>query len=135
MWRIKDNEMNGIHSKGKKNMKTTIYLLALGAAFAISSNVRAGEDSCCAGKAAALSPRAQLNQTAVVCGKSEAGISRADLGTGARAKAGGLRSVASASTKSGDVVVRANNDLGFGARLKATSETGSPAPVQVAPLK
>lgn len=116
-------------------MKTTVsILLALGAAFAMTT-VTAGETgSCCAAKTAALSPRAQINQTSVVCGTAAGEAARADLGTGARAKAfgGGTANLAGTATK--DVGPVPGRDLGVAAKEKASGTIASPV-TQIAPLK
>ncbi len=112
-------------------MKTNLALfIALGTAF-FAANVNAGEDSCCK-TAAALSPRAQANQT-MIAGKGDADLARADLGTGARAKASGGHSYATGRSGK-DINLTSDRALGVAARAKATGNTGS-ATIELAPLK
>ena len=116
-------------------MKTLYALLTLGAAFTINSAIAGESGSCCSATTAALSPRASASQTYIVAGKTDADFARADLGTGARAKASGGRTANFAGTVAKDVdLVRGSNNLGVAARAKATGNTGT-AMIEIAPLK
>ena len=119
----------------KGNMKTTIALLIALTSTLTATNVRAGDTaSCCKNSAAALSPRAQANQTVVVAGKGDTEIARADLGTGARTKAFGGHAAIVAGTAAKDVDLVHDRSLGVAAKAKATGNTGS-ATLELAPLK
>ena len=125
----------GFVPQQEENMKTTIALLTALAGFATLTNVKAGDTaSCCADKAAALSPRAQANQTVVVSGKADADFVRADLGFGARSKASGGYSGNLATAGAKDVDLTRDRSLGAAAKAKATGTSGS-ATIQIAPLK
>lgn len=116
-------------------MKAISILTILGISFTLA-NVSAGEThSCCKGSTAALSPRAQASQPAVVAGASAGETARAELGTAARAKASGGAGATVAATPAKDVnLAHRHNDLGAAAKAKSTGNTGSPA-IQIAPLK
>ena len=117
-------------------MKTTIALLiVLGTAFTVGNTIAGDTASCCTAKTAALSPRAQANQTVVVAGNTDGDVVRTDLGTGARSKAFGGHTSNFARTSAKDVdLIRGRNNLGVAAREKATGATGSRT-FQIAPLK
>ena len=117
-------------------MKNTItVLLGVGALLAIT-NVRAGDTaSCCADKSAALSPRAQANQTQVVSGSTENLLAARELGTGALAKASGEHSSRTAAAQKDPDLVGRHNSLGFAAKAKSSGTTASGSAIQVAPLK
>jgi hypothetical protein len=130
-----ENEMGFIPQQRKGNMKTTIALLiALGSMVTVTNALAGDKASCCNDTTVALSPRATANQTVVVSGKEDTALTRADLGTGARAKATGAHTANLAAGSARDVDLLRGRELGAAAKAKATGNTGS-ATIEMAPLK